>query len=191
MQKLSQYEKSKYYSKYGDTFEELEAYAYEMGEEWDAYIKMYDELDIILHKYHLMLCKQRTDLKLFALMCRNVDIDRCSIVDKSFFLSRSNDISGYRNTIYSNKTSAKEKLVRDYFEYEFLFEMFFRKKTGVDMLPLSQNENITLESFQTIKDKRFGHVLGINDLSDQTCSVLLSNISQLESSIFAPIIPCS
>lgn len=72
MQKLSQYEKSKYYSKYGDAFEELEAYAYEMGEEWDAYIKMYDELDIILHKYHLMLCKQRTDLKQTFIGCTSL-----------------------------------------------------------------------------------------------------------------------
>lgn len=116
MKKLSQYERSKYYTKYGETFEELETCAYKMGEEWDFYIRMYDELDIIFHKYHLMLCKQRTDLKLYALMYRNVDIDRCSIVDKSFFLSRSNDISGYKNTIYSNKTSDKEKLVRYYFE---------------------------------------------------------------------------
>ncbi len=183
MQKLSQYEKSKYYSKYGDTFEELEAYAYEMGEEWDAYIKMYDEMDIIHHKYLSLRNLHGIDLKLYALMHRNVDIDRCSIVDKSFFLSRVNEISGYRNIIYSNNASYKEKLVRYYFEYEFLFEMFFRNTTGVDMLPISQNENITLESYQTIKDKKYGHFPGINDLPDQTCSVLLSNLSQLESSI--------
>ena len=183
MQKLSQYEKSKYYSKYGDTFEELEAYAYEMGEEWDAYIKMYDEMDIIHHKYLSLRNLHGIDLKLYALMHRNVDIDRCSIVDKSFFLSRVNEISGYRNIIYSNNASYKEKLVRYYFEYEFLFEMFFKNTTGVDMLPISQNENITLESYQTIKDKKYGHFPGINDLSDQTCSVLLSNLSLLESSI--------
>ena len=50
MQKLSQYEKSNYYAKYGDAFDELETCAYNMGEEWDFYIRMYDELDIILHR---------------------------------------------------------------------------------------------------------------------------------------------
>ena len=61
--------------------------------------------------------------------------------------------------------------------------MFFRNTIGADMLPLPQNENITLESYQIIKDKKFGRIPGINDLSDQTCSVLLSNLNKLESSI--------
>jgi hypothetical protein len=179
----SKYYSSKYYDKYGDIFKELEFLAYEMGKEWDTYIKMYDEMDIILHKYLSLRYMHGTDLKLYALMYRNVDIGSCSIVDKSFFLSKANEISGYRNTIFSNKASNKEKLVRYYFEYEFLFEMFFRNITGADMLPLSQNESITLESYQIIKDKKFNHIPGINDLSDQTCSVLLSNLNKLESSI--------
>ena len=179
----SKYYSSKYYDKYGDIFKELEFLAPKMGKEWDAYIKMYDEMDIILHKYLSLRNMHGTDLKLYALMYRNVDIGSCSIVDKSFFLSRANEISGYRNIIYSNNASYREKLVRYYFEYEFLFEMFFRNTIGADMLPLPQNENITLESYQIIKDKKFGRIPGINDLSDQTCSVLLSNLNKLESSI--------
>ena len=183
MQKLSQYEKSNYYAKYGDAFDELETCAYNMGEEWDFYIRMYDELDIILHRYHLMLSKQRKDLKLFALMYRNVDIDRCSIVDKSFFLSKSNEISGYRNTIYSNKTSNKEKLVRYYYEYDFLFEMYVMNTIGEKMETLSHRDDITLESYQRIKEKKYDHIRSIIDLSDKTCSTLLSSISQLEAAI--------
>jgi len=179
----SKYYSSKYYDKYGDIFKELEFLAPKMGKEWDAYIKMYDEMDIILHKYLSLRNMHGTDLKLYALMYRNVDIGSCSIVDKSFFLSRANEISGYRNIIYSNNASYREKLVRYYFEYEFLFEMFFRNTIGADILPLPQNENITLESYQIIKDKKFGRIPGINDLSDQTCSVLLSNLNKLESSI--------
>lgn len=183
MQKLSQYEKSNYYAKYGDTFDELETYAYNMGEEWDFYIRMYDELDIILHRYHLMLSKQRKDLKLFALMYRNVDIDRCSIVDKSFFLSKSNEISGYGNTIYSNKTSNKEKLVRYYYEYDFLFEMYVMNTIGEKMETLSHRDDISLESYQRIKEKKYDYIRSIIDLSDKTCSTLLTNISQLETAI--------
>ena len=177
----SKYYSSKYYDKYGDTFKNLDSFAEIMGKEWDAYIKMYDEMDTILHRYLSMLNLQRTDLKLYALMYRNVDIDRCSIVDKSFFISKLNEFRGYRNTIYSNNASNKEKLVRYYFEYDFLFEMYFVKTIGKKMETLSRNDDITLESYQRIKEKKYDHIPGIIDLSDQTCSVLLSNINQLES----------
>lgn len=177
----SKYYSSKYYDKYGDTFKNLDSFAEIMGKEWDAYIKMYDEMDTILHRYLSMLNLQRTDLKLYALMYRNVDIDRCSIVDKSFFMSKLNEFRGYRNTIYSNNASNKEKLVRYYFEYDFLFEMYFVKTIGKKMETLSRNDDITLESYQRIKEKKYDHIPGIIDLSDQTCSVLLSNINQLES----------
>lgn len=177
----SKYYSSKYYDKYGDTFKNLDSFAEIMGKEWDAYIKMYDEMDIILHRYLSMLNLQRTDLKLYALMYRNVDIDRCSIVDKSFFISKLNEIRGYRNTIYSNNASNKEELVRYYFEYDFLFEMYFVKTIGEKMETLSRKDDITLESYQRIKEKKYDHIPGIIDLSDQTCSVLLSNINQLES----------
>ena len=177
----SKYYSSKYYDKYGDTFKNLDSFAEIMGKEWDAYIKMYDEMDIILHRYLSMLNLQRTDLKLYALMYRNVDIDRCSIVDKSFFISKLNEIRGYRNTIYSNNASNKEELVRYYFEYDFLFEMYYVKTIGEKMETLSRKDDITLESYQRIKEKKYDHIPGIIDLSDQTCSVLLSNINQLES----------
>lgn len=177
----SKYYSSKYYDKYGDIFKNLDSFAEIMGKEWDAYIKMYNEMDIILHRYLSMLNLQRTDLKLYALMYRNVDIDRCSIVDKSFFISKLNEIRGYRNTIYSNNASNKEKLVRYYFEYDFLFEMYFVKTIGKKMETLSRNDDITLESYQRIKEKKYDHIPGIIDLSDQTCLVLLSNINQLES----------
>ena len=176
----SKYYSSKYYDKYGDIFKNLDSFAEIMGKEWDAYIKMYNEMDIILHRYLSMLNLQRTDLKLYALMYRNVDIDRCSIVDKSFFISKLNEIRGYRNTIYSNNASNKEKLVRYYFEYDFLFEMYFVKTIGEKMETLSRKDDITLESYQRIKEKKYDHIPGIIDLSDQTCSVLLSNINQLE-----------
>ena len=116
-------------------------------------------------------------------MYRNVDIDRCSIVDKSFFLSKSNEISGYGNTIYSNKTSNKEKLVRYYYEYDFLFEMYVMNTIGEKMETLSHRDDISLESYQRIKEKKYDYILSIIDLSDKTCSTLLTNISQLETAI--------
>ena len=159
------------------------------GEKYDGifddipreYAEMYEEMDIILHRYCSLQWSHRADLKVYALMYRNVDIDSCSIVDKSFFLSKLNEISGYRNTIYSNNASNKEKLVRYYFEYGFLFEMYFMKTIGEKMETLSRKDVITLESYQRTKEKKYDHIPSINDLSDQTCSVLLSNINQLES----------
>ena len=165
-------EKAAYYGdKYDGIFDDIP---------WE-YVEMYEEMDIILHRYCSLQWNHRADLKAYALMYRNVDIDRCSIVDKSFFISKLNEISGYRNTIYSNNASYKEKLVRYYFEYDFLFEMYFMKTIGEKMETLSHTDDITLESYQRIKEKRYDHISGIIDLSDQTCSVLLSNINQLES----------
>lgn len=165
-------EKAAYYGeKYDGIFDDIP---------WE-YAEMYEEMDIILHRYCSLQWNHRADLKTYALMYRNVDIDRCSIVDKSFFLSKLNEIRGYRNTIYSNNASNKEKLVRYYFEYDLLFEMFFVKTIGEKMETLSRKDDITLESYQRIKEKKYDHIPGIIDLSDQTCSVLLSNINQLES----------
>ena len=157
-------EKAAYYGeKYDGIFDDIP---------WE-YAEMYEEMDIILHRYCSLQWNHRADLKTYALMYRNVDIDRCSIVDK--------EIRGYRNTIYSNNASNKEKLVRYYFEYDLLFEMFFVKTIGEKMETLSRKDDITLESYQRIKEKKYDHIPGIIDLSDQTCSVLLSNINQLES----------
>ena len=164
-------EKAAYYGeKYDGIFDDIP---------WE-YAEMYEEMDIILHRYCSLQWNHRADLKTYALMYRNVDIDRCSIVDKSFFLNKLNEISGYRNSIYSNNASNKEKLVRYYFEYGFLFEMYFMKTIGEIMETLSHKDDITLDSYQRIKEKKYDHIPGIIDLSDQTCSVLLSNINQLE-----------
>ena len=79
-------EKAAYYGKkYDGIFDNLPL----------EYAEMYEEMDIILHRYCSLQCKQSTDLKLYALMYKNVDIFACSIIDKAFFLSKLNEISGY------------------------------------------------------------------------------------------------
>ena len=91
-------EKAAYYGeKYDGIFDDIP---------WE-YAEMYEEMDIILHRYCSMQWNHREDLKAYALMFRNVDIDNCSIVDKAFFINKANEIIGYKDKVYSANASEK------------------------------------------------------------------------------------
>lgn len=176
----SNYYGSKYYDKYGDTFKELEGFAYKMDKEWDTYIVMFDELSQVEDNYwSLLLSDYLEDLNAFALMYRNVSLGYNSILDKAFFLSKMNNLKGYKQRIYSQQVSMKELLVRYYIEYGDLFEMFC-KKQGIDLFAAKNTSPYTIEQYQQYKNKVFGNSCGINYLSDRQCSILLDRIDELK-----------
>ena len=176
----SNYYGSKYYDKYGDTFKELEGFAYKMDKEWDTYIVMFDELSQVEDNYwSLLLSDYLEDLNAFALMYRNVSLGYNSILDKAFFLSKMNNLKGYKLRIYSQQVSRKELLVRYYIEYGDLFEMFC-KKQGIDLFAAKNTSPYTIEQYQQYKNKVFGNSCGINYLSDRQCSILLDRIDELK-----------
>ena len=176
----SNYYGSKYYDKYGDTFKELEGFAYKMDKEWDTYIVMFDELSQVEDNYwSLLLSDYLEDLNAFALMYRNVSLGYNSILDKAFFLSKMNNLKGYKQRIYSQQVSRKELLVRYYIEYGDLFEMFC-KKQGIDLFVAKNTSPYTIEQYQQYKNKVFGNSCGINYLSDRQCSILLDRIDELK-----------
>ena len=171
---------SNYYDKYGDTFKELEGFAYKMDKEWDTYIVMFDELSQVEDNYwSLLLSDYLEDLNAFALMYRNVSLGYNSILDKAFFLSKMNNLKGYKQRIYSQQVSRKELLVRYYIEYGDLFEMFC-KKQGIDLFAAKNTSPYTIEQYQQYKNKVFGNSCGINYLSDRQCSILLDRIDELK-----------
>lgn len=157
------------------------------------YADMYEDIDIIVHKYEALKCSkiQRVDLMLYSLMYRNVNIDFCSVIDMMFFLSKQSEITGYRNTIYSNKAYSKERIVRYYFEYGALFEMYYSKILGIEIeRPCRRNEigprtngEAIVALSRKMKAKDIDHVPGINDLPVRTCIDLLANVNKLETSI--------
>lgn len=148
------------------------------------YVDMYEEMDIILHRYSSLQWNHRDDLKAFSLMFRNVDIDNCSIVDKAFFLNRANDIIGYKNIIYSAKASDRERIVRYYYEYDSLFELFansfFYDSIHLNTIVPQKYWKFTIENFQVLSTKEYNHVFSVVDLTDQQCITLIQNISELE-----------
>ena len=159
------------------------------GEKYDGifdsipseYAEMYEEMDIILHRYDSLLWNHREDLKAYALMYRNVDIDKCSIVDKAFFLDKSNEVIGYYNQIISKSSRMRDNLVEFYLKFDFLFEIYFRNVLGEEMSTLSQNNhNFSIEDCQKIKTKQFDHIFSINDLPENKCRALIDNIKELE-----------
>lgn len=178
--KVLRYLYSEYYNKYGDTFKELEGFAYKMDKEWDTYIVMFDELSQVEDNYwSLLLSDYLEDLNAFALMYRNVSLGYNSILDKAFFLSKMNNLKGYKQRIYSQQVSRKELLVRYYIEYGDLFEMFC-KKQGIDLFAAKNTSPYTIEQYQQYKNKVFGNSCGINYLSDRQCSILLDRIDELK-----------
>ena len=163
------------------------------GEKYDGifddipseYAEMYEEMDIILHRYCSLQWNHREDLKAYALMFRNVDIDNCSIVDKAFFINKANEIIGYKDKVYSANSSAKEKLVKYYLEYDFLFEMYYKNQLEEEITTMVRNDhfNFTIDAYNKLKAKQFDHIYSITDFSDQNCSRLISNIHELEAAV--------
>ena len=169
-------EKAAYYGeKYDGIFDDIP---------WE-YAEMYEEMDIILHRYCSLQWNHREDLKAYALMFRNVDIDNCSIVDKAFFLNKANEIIGYKDKTYSANASVKEKLVRYYLEYDFLFEMYYKNQLEEEMTTKVQNDHFkfTIDAYNKLKAKQFDNIYSIINLTDQRCSRLISNIHELETAV--------
>ena len=170
---------SKYYDKYGKIYEDLEHYAYEMGKEWDTYIIMFEEMADIVDNYWTFLRDNLEDLKLYALMYRNVSLGFNSILDKAFFISRKEIIKGFKNKIYSPSASKRELLVRYYYKYDDLFEIYCKQQLGLIITTKRNHLPLTLECAQDIKKSQFGKGEGLCNLSDKDCSILLKNIDKL------------
>lgn len=170
-------EKGAYYGeKYGGIFDYLPF----------EYADMYDEMDISLHRYCSLQWKHRADLKAYALMFRNVDIDNCSIIDKVFFLNRSNEIIGYKDKVYSANASVKAKLVKYYLEYDFLFEMYYKNQLEEGMTTIVRKNCFPFSIdalYNKFKAKQFDTIYSINNLTDQKCLRLISNIHELEAAV--------
>lgn len=205
----SRYYNSKYYDKYGKIFEDLENLAYKMGKEWDTYIKMYDEMALIALQYGDLNQKYNDDLQAFALMFRNIDINNCNVVDKAYFLSKKHDIIGYKKKIYQINASPKEKLVKCYLERGHEFELFFLKELGVQIVTkntthlyssyrsgiISTEEyqrikkygrrdcRFTIEAYQAIKERKYGHHYGIVNITEKQCQKLVCSIMTQKTSM--------
>lgn len=193
LKEISNYHKSEYYNKFGKVFDNMELYANTLGKEWDYYIVMYDELAKIIECYFSFMRDNIEDLKLYALMYRNVSLGQNSIYDKAFFLNNKEKIIGYKNRIYSLSASKKEVLVRYYYKYDDLFEMYCKKRVervistkkkamwpsatvSGRYFPVSY---ISIEDLQKIRKGQFGEGSGLNDLSDDESSILLEHIEEL------------
>ena len=186
MEREPYYYSSIYYEKYGNEFDELERCTCSLGEDWDTYISMFDVFGDILFEYYQLRWEHGEDLKAFALMYHNVDIDRCSIVDKAYFVHKKNEIEGYRDKVFSSGISCKERVVKYYYDYDILFEMFFNKHTHCKMITKEATgiDCFTIEDYNSIKHEKHNHVYSINDLSEQMCADILMNISELETACF-------
>lgn len=205
----SSYLSSKYYDKYGKIFLDLEYLAYKMNKEWDAYIKMYDEMALIALQYGDLNQKYNDDLQAFALMFRNIDINNCNVVDKAYFLSKKHEIIGYRKKIYDINASPKEKLVKCYFEHGHEFELFFQRELGVQIITKNTTHSyssyrsgiisaeeyqrikkygrrdccFTIEAYQAIKERKYGHHSGIANITDKQCQKLVYSIMAQKTSM--------
>lgn len=167
-----------YYERYGEIFEDIP-----YGEEYDRYVAMFDEFDIILEKYKRLLIYHVEDISIYALMHRNVHLLANSILDKSFFVKREKDIINYKNKVYSSDASKKEKLVRYYYEYGTLFEMFCKQQIGVDLSPRNKKSELTIEDYNDLNKSHYSTEPRIEQLSISQCDILLSNLSELKNAI--------
>ena len=166
-------EHSIYWERYGRLFDKIPL----------KYVEIFDELDKILDAYDKLLCSNLEDLKLYALMYNNVNLSRNSIIDKAFFIKKENEIKTYADKTYSPNANIKEKVLKYYFEYDYLFEMYCKKQIGVDIKTCSKSGKqvgFTLEDYTNIQREQYEHETGIIDLSEEQCAILLDNISELE-----------
>lgn len=136
----------------------------------------YKELELLYLAFCELYTEHYDDLKLYALMYRNVPLYNIykDIYSMLYFGSRKDEIIGYKQLI-SKDRSGKANIVRLYSSNEALFPKICQKYIGVDFLNNKPGNThfLTLHTLQDFKENKIPHILSVNDLSEEQCEILL------------------
>lgn len=148
----------------------------------------YKELEAKYESFHDLLSHHYEDLKLYALMYRNVPLynicnDAMSIL---YFLSRKSEIIGFKEKLEKDKSN-KAKLVLLYYENEVIVPKFCIKFANVNFQQNRTASEFDIDTLGNFKAGRIPDVLSVNDISEASCKSIISNIKTSE---YAAISKC-
>ncbi len=140
----------------------------------------YEKLERYCSDFATLFSEHYEDLKLYAIMYRNVPLynienDFYSIL---YFASHRDEIIGYKEKLMLDKTSPKAQIALLYSENEALFPKFCIKYANVNFQQNRRGDTVSALLLNSIKDLRDGnipHVLSVNDLTVAQCNQILSN----------------
>ncbi len=151
----------------------------------DAIKEEYEELKKYYQIFATLYTEHYEDLKLYALMYRNVPLYHCAndAFSVLFFASKKDEIIGYKNKLYADRRADKARIVILYSKNEVLFPKVCIKYANVNFQP---NRNIFDKSstkpgtLQKFKNNDIPHVYSVNDLSESECQKILAHTDTLE-----------
>ncbi len=138
----------------------------------------YKELERFYSDFYTLYSDHYEDLKLYALMYRNIPLYKCAndVYSVLFFAFRKDEIIGYKQRLMSQKSTDKVKIVFMYYENEALFPKYCIKYANVNFQPNSSiSDTCVLErgSLSKFKANDYPSIFSVNDLSESDCKNIL------------------
>lgn len=138
--------------------------------------KYYLEIEDYYSVFTDLLNKHYDDLKLYAIMNRNVPLYACDKdpISILFFASKKQEIIGFKKKLQCSQ-SDKAKIALLYYDNEALFPKFIRKHTNINLCAVRPKTQTIYSS--VLKDFHAGnydHVFSVDDLSENECRKILS-----------------
>ena len=144
----------------------------------DSQKKEYHEIEDYYSIFANLLSEHYEDLKLYALMYRNVPLYNCDKdpISVLFFASNQNEIIGFKKKLEADKDSNKAKIAFLYYDNAALFPKVVRKYIGKNLKPIQSTMQVIYRSLlNDFNTGNYNHIFSICDLSEIECLNILSN----------------
>lgn len=144
----------------------------------------YQEIENYYSIFTNLLSEHYEDLKLYALMYRNVALYNCDKdpISVLFFASKQNEIIGFKKKLQAEKESDKAKIAFLFYENMALFPKVVKKYTDINLKPFQFTNQVIYHSIlNDFNDGDYAHIFSLCDLDNSNCNMILSNVKNLNS----------
>lgn len=148
----------------------------------DSQKQEYQKIENYYSIFANLLSEHYEDLKLYALMYRNVALYNCDKdpISVLYFASKHNEIIGFKKKLQADKESDKARIAFLYYDNVALFPKAVEKYTGINIRPIQPTIQAIYRSILIdLNTKCFNHIFSLCDLRDIDCKNILSNIDRL------------
>ena len=124
----------------------------------DSQKREYQEIENYYSIFGNLLSEHYEDLKLYALMYRNVVLYNCDKdpISVLFFASKQNEIIGFKKKLQADKKSDKARIAFLYYDNVALFPKAVEKYTGINIRPIQPTIQTIYRSI--LKDLNTGNI---------------------------------
>ena len=142
----------------------------------------YYELEENYSLFSELLNEYYEDLKLYALMYRNVPLYNISndALSVLYFVSKKDEIIGFKEKL-QKENSLKSQIAFLYYANEALFPKFCIKYANVNFQHNRIASEFKIDTIRNFKNGNFTKILSINDLTEEECEKILSKKNRIAS----------